>query len=43
MIRYVETLMRANPVIGQLLRFAISGGISTVIYIAVYVPLTTWV
>ncbi|MBA4042543.1 MAG: polysaccharide synthesis protein GtrA, partial [Sphingobium sp.] len=29
--------------IGQLLRFAISGGISTVIYVAVYVPLTTWV
>lgn len=43
MIRHVETLMRANPMIGQLLRFAISGGISTLIYIAVYMPLTTWV
>lgn len=35
--------MRANPVFGQLVRFAIAGGISTVIYVAIYWPLTRWV
>jgi len=29
--------------LGQLIRFGISGGISTVIYSAVYLPLTHWV
>ncbi|OYY91163.1 MAG: polysaccharide synthesis protein GtrA [Sphingomonas sp. 28-66-16] len=43
MIRQAETILRANPVVGQLLRFAVAGGISTLIYAAVYLPLTTWV
>ncbi|MBA3880236.1 MAG: GtrA family protein [Sphingobium sp.] len=29
--------------VGQLLRFGIAGGISTLIYAAVYLPLTSWV
>ncbi|MGH6612847.1 GtrA family protein [Sphingomonas sp.] len=29
--------------LGQLIRFGIAGGISTVIYSAVYLPLATWV
>jgi putative flippase GtrA len=29
--------------LGQLIRFGIAGGISTVIYSAVYLPLTAWV
>jgi putative flippase GtrA len=29
--------------LGQLVRFGIAGGISTLIYSAVYLPLTTWV
>ena len=29
--------------LGQLLRFAVAGGVSTVIYSAVYLPLTSWV
>jgi putative flippase GtrA len=28
---------------GQLVRFGVAGGISTLIYSAVYLPLTTWV
>ncbi|MBY0520954.1 MAG: GtrA family protein [Sphingomonas sp.] len=43
MIRQAQTMLRDNPVLGQLLRFAIAGGISTLIYSAVYLPLTTWV
>ena len=43
MIRQAETMLRDNPVLGQLLRFGIAGGISTLIYAAVYLPLTTWV
>jgi putative flippase GtrA len=31
--------MRTNGVLGQLIRFGISGGISTVVYAAVYLPL----
>jgi putative flippase GtrA len=31
--------MRASGVLGQLIRFGISGGISTVVYSAVYLPL----
>lgn len=41
-LRQVETL-RANGTLGQLFRFGISGGISTLIYSAVYLPLTFWV
>lgn len=29
--------------LGQLLRFGIAGGVSTLIYAAVYLPLTAWV
>lgn len=35
--------LNANTPVGQLIRFAISGGISTLIYAAVYMPLATWV
>jgi putative flippase GtrA len=35
--------LRQSGVLGQLVRFAIAGGISTVIYAAVYMPLVTWV
>lgn len=42
MLDRVRALGR-NPVLGQLVRFGIAGGISTVIYAAVYLPLTTWV
>jgi putative flippase GtrA len=34
---------RTSGVLGQLIRFGIAGGISTVIYSAVYLPLTAWV
>jgi len=34
---------RTNGIIGQLIRFGIAGGISTVIYSAVYLPLANWV
>ncbi len=36
------TGLRQSPIVGQLVRFAIAGGISTIIYAAVYLPLTTW-
>ena len=35
--------MRDSGVVGQLVRFGIVGGISSVIYSAVYLPLTAWV
>lgn len=35
--------LRRNPLFGQLVRFGIAGGISTLIYSAVYLPLTAWV
>lgn len=35
--------LTGNTVLGQLARFGIAGGISTLIYAAVYVPLTLWV
>lgn len=38
----VENL-RASGLLGQLIRFGIAGGISTLIYSAVYLPLTFWV
>ncbi|VVS98536.1 GtrA-like family protein [Sphingomonas sp. EC-HK361] len=34
---------RASGMLGQLIRFGIAGGLSTVIYAAVYLPLTTFV
>ena len=43
MIRRAETILRDYPMVGQLLRFGIAGGISTLIYAAVYLPLTSWV
>ncbi|WP_198162087.1 GtrA family protein, partial [Sphingomonas sp. TDK1] len=38
----VEAL-RASGVLGQLIRFVIVGGLSTVVYAAVYWPLATYV
>jgi putative flippase GtrA len=38
----VESLA-TNPMFGQLIRFGIAGGVSTLIYSAVYLPLTIWV
>lgn len=35
--------MRQSGMLGQLVRFGIAGGISTVIYAVVYMPLATWV
>ena len=34
---------RDSGLLGQLIRFGIAGGISTLIYAAVYLPLTSWV
>lgn len=34
--------LRRSGVLGQVVRFGIAGGISTVIYAAVYMPLATW-
>jgi len=41
-LRQVETL-RANGVLGQIVRFGIAGVLSTLIYAAVYWPLATYV
>src|SRR5689334_9545837 len=41
-LRQVEA-MRASGMLGQLVRFGIAGGISTVIYSAVYLPLAYFV
>ena len=41
-IRQIESL-RASGLLGQIIRFGIAGGISTVIYLAVFLPLTHWV
>jgi len=38
----VESI-RSNPMLGQLIRFGIAGGVSTLIYSAVYLPLTLYV
>ena len=35
--------LRRSGVLAQLVRFGIAGGISTVIYAVVYMPLATWV
>lgn len=35
--------MSSHPMAGQLFRFLIAGGLSTLIYTAVYLPLATWV
>ncbi|WP_343227987.1 GtrA family protein [Stakelama flava] len=37
------TAMRETGVLGQLVRFGIVGGISTLVYAAVYLPLVAWV
>ena len=34
---------RSNPLFGQMVRFGIAGGLSTVLYSAVYLPLTLYV
>ena len=41
-IRQFDSL-RASGMLGQLVRFGISGVISTLIYLAVFLPLTHWV
>jgi putative flippase GtrA len=41
-LRQVETL-KANGTLGQLIRFGIVGGLSTLVYTAVYYPLGTYV
>lgn len=43
LIDLVARPLGGRDVLGQLMRFGIAGGISTVIYIAVYAPLTHWV
>ena len=35
--------MRSSGMLGQLIRFGIAGGVSTLIYSAVYLPLTLYV
>lgn len=35
--------LRSSGMLGQMIRFGIVGGISTLIYSAVYLPLTVWV
>ncbi len=35
--------MRDSGMLGQIIRFGIAGGLSTVVYSAVYLPLTYWV
>ncbi len=42
LFQQIETLRR-NGVLGQIIRFGIAGGISTLIYSAVYLPLAYWV
>ena len=36
-------ILQADDMRGQILRFGIAGGVSTLIYSAVYLPLTLWV
>lgn len=46
MAREVSALLdvvQGDDMRGQILRFGIAGGLSTLIYSAVYLPLTTWV
>jgi putative flippase GtrA len=35
--------VRSSSIVGQLIRFGIAGGISTVIYLAVYLPMSIYV
>ncbi len=35
--------LREAPIVGQLMRFLVAGGITTVLYTAVYLPLAMWV
>jgi putative flippase GtrA len=41
-LKQIDT-WRESGLMGQLVRFGIAGGVSTLIYSAVYLPLTTWV
>jgi len=41
-LKQIDT-WRESGLMGQLVRFGVAGGISTLIYSAVYLPLTTWV
>lgn len=43
MRRKATTYLADNPMVGQLARFIVAGGISTVVYTLVYLPLTTFV
>lgn len=43
MIDRLAAPIGGRALLGQIVRFGIAGGISTVIYIAVYAPLTHWV
>jgi putative flippase GtrA len=40
-LKQIDT-WRESGLMGQLVRFGIAGGLSTLIYSAVYLPLTTW-
>lgn len=35
--------LATNPLVGQIIRFGIAGGLSTIVYVAVYAPLTAYV
>jgi putative flippase GtrA len=39
----VRTLREVSPVLGQMIRFGIVGGLSTVVYAIIYWPLATYV
>jgi putative flippase GtrA len=41
-LKQIDT-WRTSGLMGQLVRFGIAGGVSTLIYSAVYLPLTIWV
>lgn len=42
LLRYMDR-WRSSGLLGQVVRFGIAGGLSTVIYTAVYIPLTAYV
>jgi putative flippase GtrA len=42
-ISAAATSLKRSPLFGQIIRFFIAGGLSSVIYSLVYLPLTTWV
>ena len=43
MVSRAINLLNANTPFAQMVRFGISGGLSTVVYAVVYMPLATWV